>query len=98
MIYYVYILHCSDNTYYTGITNNLNKRIEEHQSGKNFNSYTSRRLPVQLMFYCTFTNVEVAISKEKQIKKWSKAKKEALINNQFDKLPNFARKKFPNKK
>ncbi|MDO3694269.1 GIY-YIG nuclease family protein [Wenyingzhuangia sp. chi5] len=98
MIYFVYILHCSDNTYYTGITNHLNRRIEEHQSGKNFNSYTSRRLPVQLVYYCTFTNVEVAIAKEKQIKKWSKAKKEALINNEFDKLPNLAKKKFPHKK
>ena len=94
MIYYVYILLCSDNTYYTGITNNFRRRLEEHQSGIFFNSYTSRRLPVQLVYYCSFTNVEIAIQKEKQIKKWSKAKKEALINNEYDQLPNLAKKKF----
>ncbi|MGY6647495.1 GIY-YIG nuclease family protein [Wenyingzhuangia sp. IMCC45574] len=94
MIYYVYILYCSDNTYYTGITNNLNRRVEEHETGKHFNSYTSRRLPVQLVYYCSFTNPEVAIAKEKQIKKWSKAKKEALIDGEYEKLPNLAKKKF----
>ncbi|NIJ45175.1 putative endonuclease [Wenyingzhuangia heitensis] len=94
MKYHVYILLCSDKTYYTGITSNLHKRIEEHQAAKHFNSYTSRRLPVQLVFYCSFTNVEVAIEKEKQIKKWSKVKKQALINNEYEKLPNLAKKKF----
>ncbi|MDO6739099.1 GIY-YIG nuclease family protein [Wenyingzhuangia sp. 2_MG-2023] len=94
MIYYVYILLCADKTYYTGITNNLTRRLKEHESGKYFNSYTSNRLPISLAYYATFTNVEVAISTEKQIKKWSKAKKEALINNEFEKLPNLAKKIF----
>ncbi len=87
-------MYCSDDTYYTGITNNLSRRVEEHESGKYFNSYTARRLPVQLVYYCSFTNVEIAIEKEKQIKKWSKAKKEALINGDYEKLPNLAKKKF----
>ena len=47
-----------------------------------------------LMFYAEFTNVELAITTEKQIKKWSKAKKEALINNEFEELPNLAKKDF----
>lgn len=81
MKYTVYILRCSDNTYYTGITNNLTKRLEEHQTNIHLNSYTSNRLPIQLVFHCEFTNIEIAISKEKQIKKWSPVKKEALINN-----------------
>ena len=94
MKYYVYILSCADKTYYTGITNNINRRLEEHQSGKISNSYTARRLPVKLVFYATFTNVSIAIQTEKQIKKWSRAKKKALIENAFDKLPNLAKKKF----
>tara|TARA_B110000967_G_C18493900_1_gene368137 strand:+ start:197 stop:484 length:288 start_codon:yes stop_codon:yes gene_type:complete len=94
VIYYVYILACADKTYYTGFTNNLSRRLEEHQSAKYFNSYTSRRLPVELVFYATFSNVEVAIQTEKQIKKWSKTKKEALINNTLEELPNLAKKKF----
>jgi putative endonuclease len=47
-----------------------------------------------LVFYCEFTDINLAIEKEKQIKKWSKAKKEALINNDYDLLPNLAKKKF----
>lgn len=92
--YYVYILICSDKTYYTGITSNLTKRIEEHKYGKHKESYTFKRRPVTLEFYAEFTNVELAISSEKQIKKWSRVKKEALINGDFEKLPNLAKKKF----
>ncbi|NER17393.1 GIY-YIG nuclease family protein [Spongiivirga citrea] len=93
-IYYVYILLCSDETYYTGITSNLNKRLFEHNSGENADSYTYHRRPIELVYYCEFTEVGFAIDTEKQIKKWSKAKKEALINSEYDKLPNLAKKKF----
>ena len=93
-IYFVYILECVDDTYYTGITSNLEKRLSDHLARKHSNSYTSTRLPVKLVFFAEFTNVELAISTEKQIKKWSRAKKQALINNEFEKLPNLARKKF----
>jgi len=92
--YYVYILRCSDATYYTGITSNLTNRVIEHQSGKHKDSYTFSRRPLMLMFYAEFTNVELAITTEKHIKKWSRAKKEALINNQFEDLPNLAKKDF----
>ena len=92
--YYVYILSCSDGSYYTGVTSNLTQRLEDHQHRKHLNSYTSSRLPVELVYYCTFTEITMAISTEKQIKKWSKAKKEALINEEYDKLPNLAKKKF----
>ena len=88
-ISYVYILKCSDNTYYTGITSNLEQRITEH-----IESYTYNRRPIELMFYAEFTDISIAIQTEKQIKKWSKAKKEALINDEFEKLPNLAKKKF----
>lgn len=91
---YVYILKCSDDSYYTGITSNLEQRITDHNSGKFKDSYTSKRRPLDLVFYVEFTDINFAIDKEKQIKKWSRAKKEALINNEFEILPNLAKKKF----
>ena len=93
-IYIVSILKCADKTYYTGITSNLGKRFIEHQQGKHQESYTCRRRPLTLVFYCEFSDIGFAIDKEKQIKKWSKAKKEALINDEYEKLPNLAKKKF----
>jgi|SRR5690554_511543 len=92
--YYVYILSCSDGSYYTGVTSNLSKRLEDHEHRRYLNSYTSKRLPVKLVYYCTFTEVLKAIETEKQIKKWSRAKKEALINEEYDLLPNLAKKDF----
>ncbi len=92
-IYYVYILKCSDETYYTGFTSNLEKRIESHQAGTYAGSYTSDKRPLELVFYAEFTTASIAIETEKQIKKWSKAKKEALINGEYEKLPNLAKKK-----
>lgn len=67
-IYYVYILKCSDNTYYTGFTSNLEKRFFEHQQGKHIESYTYKRQPLELVFYCEFTVAGFAIDTEKQIK------------------------------
>lgn len=91
---YVYILKCSDSSYYTGISSNLSKRITEHKIGKYQDSYTYSRRPVQLVFNAEFTDINLAITSEKQIKKWSRIKKEALINGEFERLPNLAKKKF----
>jgi len=91
---YVYILKCSDSTYYTGVTSNLTQRMFQHNSGFYPDCYTFSRRPVALVFYAEFTDINFAIEKEKQIKKWSKAKKEALIRGEYDTLPNLARKKF----
>jgi len=82
--YYVYIVKCSDESYYTGVTSNLEKRLVEHNSGK-FKGYTSRRLPVKLVCSNCF-NIDDAIRAEKQIKGWSRAKKEALIRGDFKTL------------
>ncbi len=84
--YYVYILKCSDKSYYTGITNNLDKRLNEHKAGKNHNCYTFKRRPLELKFQQVFNDVLQAIYFEKKIKGWTRAKKEALINNDFDML------------
>jgi len=91
---FVYILKCNDNSYYTGVTSNLTQREYQHQSGFYPDCYTFKRRPVELVFYCEFTDINFAIEKEKQIKKWSRAKKEALINGNYDDLPNLAKKKF----
>lgn len=92
--YYVYILRCADGTYYTGVTNNLDRRFAEHQSGLHKDSYTYSRRPVELKWFAQFNNVHTAIAKEKQIKKWSQAKKEALINDDWDSVQRLAKKIF----
>jgi len=92
--YYVYILLWSDGSYYTGVTNNINLRFEQHSSGLNPSAYTFSRRPIQLVFYTEFNDINFAIQKEKQFKKWSKMKKEALINGEFENLPNLSKKKF----
>ncbi len=93
-IYIVYILKCADDSYYTGITSNISKRLFEHQSGFYPDSYTSNRRPVELVFTADFTEVGFTIDAEKQIKKWSRAKKEALIDGRFEDLPGLAKKNF----
>ena len=91
---FVYILKCSDNTYYTGVTSDIEDRMFKHTSGFYKQCYTFSRRPVALAFYVEFTNINLAIEKEKQLKKWSKVKKEALINGAYDSLINLAKKKF----
>ena len=84
--YYVYILKCSDDSYYTGITSNLEKRYNEHELGKHRDSYTYKRRPIELVFNQEFNDVLQAIYFEKKIKKWTRAKKEALVNDDWDML------------
>ena len=91
---FVYILKCSDTSYYTGVTSNLTSRMFKHNTGFYPDSYTFSKRPLSLVFYCEFTDINLAIETEKQIKKWSRAKKEALINGDFDLLVNLAKKKF----
>jgi putative endonuclease len=76
------------------ITNNLERRVAEHRLGDNPKSYTASRLPVKLVYYEFFNNINQAIEFEKTIKKWSRKKKEALINGDFDSLPSLAKKRF----
>jgi predicted GIY-YIG superfamily endonuclease len=77
-MYFVYMLRCADGSYYVGSTWNLEKRIEEHNSGA-YQGYTSRRLPVELVWSCDFPTEHEAFLAERQLKGWSRAKKEALI-------------------
>lgn len=87
---WVYILLCSDNSYYTGSTMNLRRRMEEHRKGKDPNSYTASRLPVKLVYSKYYPTVQEAFRVEHQIKKWSRAKKEALIKGDFKLLHKLA--------
>ena len=89
--YYVYILKCSDNSYYTGFTNDMEKRITEHNSGMKKGTYTSTRLPVKLVWLETFSDPNQAIMIEKQIKGWGRRKKEALINEDWGKLVEYSK-------
>jgi len=91
---YVYILKCIDNTYYTGVTSNLEQRFFQHESGFYPDCYTFKRRPIELVFYAEFTDINLAIEKEKQIKKWSRVKKEALISGNYEGLINLAKKSF----
>ena len=76
----MYILRCADDSYYTGSTNNLLLRIQQHQSGVGAN-HTKSRLPVEWVYYEEFDRIDHAFYREKQVQGWSRAKKEALILN-----------------
>lgn len=84
MSYFAYILKCADGTYYTGITNDVARRLSEHQSGANPKSYTFSRRPVKLVWGEEVATYSEALKHERQIKKWSQAKKEALIRGDFE--------------
>ena len=92
-LYSVYILLCADKSYYIGITNDLDRRIEEHNTGIDPKFYTFSRRPLLLKHYEQYKNVNEAISREKQIKKWCRKKKEALINGDFEELKKLAKNK-----
>src|SRR3989344_1319677 len=95
--YFVYILLCSDTSYYGGITNDVSKRCVEHGDGIDPKCYTYKRRPLTLVFQQGIREVRDAIAFEKQIKGWTRKKKEALIRGDFDELPMLSKKKFPKK-
>jgi len=92
--FYVYILRCNDGSYYTGHTDNIEQRLSEHQTGFVTSCYTFTRLPVELVFTEIFDSRDTAFHAEHQIKKWSRAKKEALINNNLDLLIFLSKSKY----
>lgn len=82
---YVYILRCSDDSYYVGSTRDIDARLEQHNSGRG-SRYTSTRTPVELMFFEEFDDVGEAYAMEKRIQGWSRKKREALISGDFKSL------------
>ena len=91
--YWVYILKCSDGSYYTGSTSEIEKRISEHELGL-IKGYTRKRRPVEVVFTEYFDDVYEAIRAERQIKGWTRKKKEALINGKFELLKELLKKRW----
>ena len=83
---FVYILKCADSSYYIGVSNSVERRFSEHQEGLNPSCYTFKRRPVELVFIQKFMDINEAITFEKQIKGWSRKKKEALISDNWERL------------
>jgi putative endonuclease len=83
---WVYILKCSDRSYYVGSTVDLDRRLTEHRSGEGA-AYTRRRRPVELVFAQEFDRVDEAFALEKRVQGWSRAKREALIEGRLSDLP-----------
>jgi len=88
--YFVYILLCSDNTLYVGITNDLLQRCHQHNNPSDYRSYTAKRLPAILVYAESYTYVVHAIEREKQLKGWTNTKKLALIAEDFRSVHSFA--------
>ncbi len=88
--YFIYILRCSDNSYYTGLTDDLLRRLSEHHQGLYSGCYTYLRRPLFLEYFETIPILEDAIEREIQIKKWYRRKKVALINRDYHRLKLFA--------
>ena len=86
---YMYILECSDGSYYTGSTKNLDLRLWQHRNGEGAN-HTKKRLPVKLVYFEKYSRIDEAFYREKQVQGWSRAKKEALISNAPEKLHKLA--------
>ena len=89
--FFIYILECNDGSYYVGHTDNIEKRISEHEQGK-ISSYTKTRLPVKGVYIQDFMTRDEAINAERQVKGWSRKKKIALINNDWEEIKRLANK------
>jgi putative endonuclease len=92
--WYVYILRCADQSYYVGTTQDLAQRLKAHNEGRAA-MYTSRRRPVELIYSEEHNNIEAARERELQIKRWSRAKKEALIRGDLTTVKVLSRRRIP---
>jgi len=90
---FMYILECADGSFYTGSTKNLEKRLWEHQNSLGAN-YTRKRLPVKLIYFEEYDRIDEAFYREKQVQKWSHAKKTALVTGDAGQLKYLSKKKF----
>lgn len=88
-MFWVYILHCADNSYYTGHTDNLENRISQHQMGEH-DCYTPKSHPLTLIWSQEFSSREIALSAERQIKGWSRRKKEAMMRGYWTEVSRLA--------
>lgn len=91
-MFWVYILHCADGSYYTGHTDNIEKRMAQHQSGESV-GYTATRRPVELVWSQECYTREEALSAERQLKGWSRKKKEAMMRGDWTEVSRLAQSK-----
>ena len=91
-MWFTYILTCSDGSFYTGHTNDLKERLQVHNLGGG-PLYTVFRRPVQLSYHEVYESKEGAMKREKQIKRWTRAKKQALINGDIKTLKQLSKRK-----
>ena len=87
---FAYILRCSDGSYYAGSTTDLELRLSQHNSADQGAMYTRKRRPVTLAWAAEFGSIAEAFAFEKRVQGWSRAKREALINDDLDTLPMLA--------
>ena len=90
MAFYTYLLICNDGSYYAGHTDDIDLRMAQHQTGA-MGGYTSKRLPVSLVWSDAFQTRDEAFAAERRLKGWSRAKKEALIAGDWALLSLLAR-------
>jgi putative endonuclease len=95
MSFWVYILKCADGSYYTGHTDNLEVRLDMHVTGSIAGCYTRRRRPVTLIFSQEFATRVEALGAERQIKGWSRRKKEAMIDCDWAEVSRLAQSRRP---
>jgi putative endonuclease len=93
---FTYILLCSNNSYYTGSTKNLELRFQQHLCGEGA-IHTKKFPPIEIVYYEMYDRIDHAFYREKQIQKWTRAKKEALISGSSELLPQMAKKIFRKK-
>ena len=87
---FLYIVRCADGNLYTGMTNDVDRRVAEHNAGIDSKSYTYRRRPVSLVFAEHFPSAISAIEAEKMVKRWSRQKKLALIAGDWETIKSLA--------
>lgn len=92
MAFYVYILECSDLSYYTGFTYDINERLLKHEVGFYPDCYTFKKRPVKLVFTYSFFDAVQAKAFERKVKGWTRKKKKALIESDWDKIVEIVRK------
>jgi predicted GIY-YIG superfamily endonuclease len=90
MAFWVYMLECADGSYYVGHSDNLDERVQQHQTGA-LGGYTRNRRPVRLAYFQDFPTRDEAFAAERQIKGWTRKKKEALVRGDWQEIRRLAR-------
>ncbi len=91
-MYYVYILRCADDSFYVGSAQDLDARVKAHNDGRGA-SYTFKHRPVGLVYSEAFPSEDMAVTRERQLKRWTRAKKKALIAGDLERLKRLSKRR-----